>query len=63
MLECVKSEVIGVVGAVGGCLCKKRASGGEADGFVPLTDFLTRSSRKAKGSLEKGGFAAVLGVT
>ena len=62
-LECVDAEVIGVVGADGGWPWKKRASGGEADGFAPLTDFVTRSSRKAKGSLEKGGVAAVLGVT
>lgn len=62
-LECVDAEVIGVVGADGGWPWKKRASGGEADGFVLLTDFLTRSSRKARGSLEEGGVAAELGMT
>lgn len=62
-LECVDAEVIGVVGADGGRPWRKRAFGGEANDVVTLADFLTRSSRKAKGALEKGGVAAVLGMT
>ena len=62
-LDCVDAEVIGVAGSNGGWPWKRRACGDEADGVAPLTDFLTKSSRKAKGSLEKGGFAAGLGMT